>query len=118
MQSPIKLLAFTLFLGAILFPVAAFASSISSPAITGESAVPISGWVISNVNYQLSDTAVVSSVAFDLDAPAKQVMVKLNSNSTEFTACKNVSGYRWQCNSHAGIAVSSMDEFRVIAVGN
>lgn len=118
MRNLIKLFAFVLFLTSILFPIAAFASSTSGPGISGEGAVPISGWVISNVDYQLSDTAQVSSVSFELDAPAKKAMVKLNSNSSEFTACTNVGAFRWQCSFPAGVEVSSMDEFRVIAVGN
>ena len=117
MRNLIKLFAFTLFLGAVLFPVAAFASSSSGAGITGEGAVPISGWAVSNVDYQLSDTARVSSVSFDLDAPAQKVLVKLKSDSTDFTTCTNVGGFHWQCNFAAGVSPSSMDEFRVIAVG-
>ena len=118
MQRLVRLFAFALFLGAFLFPISAFASSNSGPEMTGEGAVPISGWVVSNVNYQLSDMAGVRSVTFDLDAPAKKVLVKLTSNSTEFTACTNIGGYHWQCNFAASTTISSMDEFRVIAVGN
>ena len=118
MRNLIKLLAFTLFLGAILFPISAFAASNAGAKLTGEGAVPISGWEISNVNYQLTDTALVYSVTFDLDAPAAQVMVKLNSSSTEFTACSNVGGLHWSCNFAAGVKPSDMNEFRVIAVGN
>jgi hypothetical protein len=111
------LFAFTLFLAAILFPITALDSSNSGPEITGESAHPVCSQVISNVNYQLSDTARVSRLNFDLAAPAKQVMMKLKSNSTEFTACTNVSGYHWRCTFPAGIATSSMDKFCLIAIG-
>jgi hypothetical protein len=75
--------------------------------------------MISNLEYHMSDDpSLVKSVTFDLDAPAEQVSAKLVSSSTEFSACTNVGAYRWQCNFHAGVEVSSMDEFRVIAVGD
>lgn len=119
MSNLVRLFAFALFLGLVVLPVSAFASSGSEPTLAGEAAVPISGWTLSNLVYQMSDDpSVVKSVSFDLDAPAHQVSVKLNSASQEFTACTNPGGYHWQCNFHTGIELSSMDEFRVIAVGN
>lgn len=119
MKSLVKLFAFALFLGIVVFTMSAFASSTSGPNIAGEAALPISGWVISNLDYQMSDDpSLVKSVTFDLDASAKQVSAKMVSNSTEFTACTNVGAYHWQCDFPAGVEVSSMDEFRVIAVGD
>ena len=119
MGNLIKLLAVTLFIGAILFPISAFASSYSGARIAGEAAAPVRGWTISNVNYQLSnETSLLQSVTFDLDGPAKHVSVKLDPNSTQFYTCGNISGYHWQCNFPAGVQVSSMNEFRVVAVGN
>jgi hypothetical protein len=119
MKNLVKLFAFALFLGLVVFPISAFASSSSQPALAGEAAVPISGWEISNLDYQLSDnSSVVKGVTFDLDAPAEQVAVKLVASSQEFAACTNTGGYHWQCNFHAGIKLSSMDEFRVIAAGD
>jgi hypothetical protein len=118
-KSLLKLFAFALFVGVVMFTMSAFASSNSGPNLAGAAAVPIGGWAISNLDYQMSDDpSLVRSVTFDLDAPAQQVSAKLVSNSTEFTACTNVGAYHWQCNFHVGVEVSSMDEFRVIAVGN
>jgi hypothetical protein len=119
MRNLSKLTAFILFLGAVVFPVSAFASSNSGVEALGEGAAPISGWVVSDISYQLSDNpSFVRSVTFDLDAPAKNVSVKLNSGTNEFAACMNISRYHWQCSFHAGIQVSSMDEFRLVAVDN
>lgn len=115
----IKLFAFLLFLGAVLFPISAFASSNTGVGISGEGAAPISGWTVSNISYQMaSNSALVNGVTFDLDARAKDVSVRLNSQSNAFTACANVGANRWQCNFQTGVQISSMDEFRVIAVGN
>ena len=119
MSNLIKLFAFLIFLGAILFPISAFASSNTGGGISGEGAAPISGWTVSNISYQLvNNSSMVNGVTFDLDAPAKDVSVRLNSQSNAFTACANVGANHWQCNFQAGVQVSSMDEFRVIAVGN
>lgn len=119
MRNLIKLFGFILFLGAIVFPVSAFASSNSGAGISGEGASPISGWTVSNISYQIADnSSLVNGVTFDLDAPAKNVSVKLNSQVNQFTSCTNISMYHWQCSFGEGVQVSSMDEFRVIAVGN
>jgi len=118
MRNLIKLFAFLLFLGAILFPVTAFASSSSGAEISGEGAAAISGWTISNIHYELSDDpSFVNDVAFDLDAPAARVSVKLISSETEFYQCTNPGAHHWVCRVQ-GVKVSSMDEFRVIAVGD
>ncbi len=119
MRNLIKLFAFLLFIGTVFFPISAFASSQSGAGISGEGAVPISGWAVSNVDYQVSnDTALVTNVTFDLDGVADHVSVRLNSASAQFTACTNIGAYHWQCTFPAGIKISSMNEFRVIAVGN
>jgi hypothetical protein len=87
--------------------------------LAGEAAVAVSGWAISNIDYQYADDpSLLRSVTFDLDAPAEQVAVKLNASSTEFAACTNVGEFHWQCSFSTGVKLSSMDEFRVIAVGD
>lgn len=119
MSNLIKLFALFLFLGAIIFPISAFASSHSGMGISGEGAAPISGWTVSNISYQVADSsALVNSVTFDLDAPARNVSVKLNSQANTFTPCTNTGAYHWQCSFQIGVQVSDMDEFRIIAVGN
>jgi hypothetical protein len=119
MRSLVKLFAFTLILGAAFFPIYAFASSNMEAGAHGEAAVLINGWAISNVRYQLAqDPTLVQSVTLDLDGPADNVSVKLDSNSNEFTACINTNASHWQCIFAPGVKLSSMDEFRVIAAGH
>ena len=119
MRNLIKLFAVTLLGGMIIFPIYAFAFSNSEAEESGEGAGTISGWTTSNVQYQLSsDPSLVKSVNFDLDAPAGTVSVQLSSQSAVFTSCTNVSAYHWQCDFSAGVSLASMDELRVIAVGN
>jgi hypothetical protein len=119
MKSPIKLFALIVFAGVAIFPVYAFASSSSGANVSGEGAGTISGWATSNVHYQSSnDPSRVGSVSFDLDAPASTVSVKLSSTSTAYASCTNLNAYRWQCEFPSGVSIASMDEFRMIAVGN
>jgi len=119
MRSLIKLFTVLVFAGVAIFPIYAFASSSSEMKASGEGAGMISGWTTSNVHYQLSsDPSVVQGVSFDLDAPASMVSVKLSSTSTAYTSCTNLNAYRWQCDFPSGVSIASMDEFRVIAVGN
>ena len=119
MRSLIKLFTFIIFIGVAVFPIYAFASSNSGVKASGEGAGAISGWMTSNIHYQLSsDPALVKSVNFDLDAPAGTVSVKLDSASTAYANCTNVNAYHWQCDFPSGVSVASMDEFHVVAVGN
>lgn len=112
------LFAFLLFLGAILFPVSALASSKTGTEMSGEGVGQISGWNVANIQYELStDPSFLAGVSFDLDAPADRVAVKLSSSDTQFSDCTSYGAYHWDCRVQ-GIAVSSLDEFRVIAVGD
>ena len=119
MKNLIKLFAFIAFLGLVMFPTYAFASSNSGTKTSGEGVGTISGWMVSEIKYQLSsDPSLISSVSFDLNGAAGTVSVKLNSSSAAYTDCTNTNGYHWQCDFTAGVSLSSMDEFHVIAVGN
>jgi hypothetical protein len=119
MKSLIKLFVFVVFFSSIATSVFAFASSRSGPHLSGEGVAEIHGWVISNVSYELAEEPIyIDSVGFDLNAAANRVSVKIDSRSTAFTSCLNTNGYHWQCAFPAGTRVSSMDEFRVVAVGN
>ncbi len=119
MKTVIKLFTFVILIGAVLFPIYAFASSQSEAKVSGEGAGTISGWTTSNIHYQLSDDpAFVKSVGFDLDAPAGTVSVKLSSQSTVYANCTNLNAYHWQCDFPSGVSLTSLDELRVIAAGN
>jgi len=119
MKSLFKLYVTCIVIGIVAFPVYAFASSNSGPAASGEGASTISGWVVSNLSYQLAnDPSFVSGVSFDLDGTAGTVSVKLNSSGASYTACTNTYEYHWQCDLSSGMRLSDMSEFRVIAAGN
>jgi hypothetical protein len=119
MKSLFKLYVICIVIGIIAFPVYAFAASNSGPAASGEGASTISGWVVSNLSYQLAnDPSFVRGVSFDLDGPARTASVKLNANGALYTTCTNVYEYHWQCDFSSGIWLSDMNEFRVIAAGN
>ena len=119
MRNLIKLFTLAVGIGAVLLPVYALAASRPNGEVVGEGAVAISGWTVSNVDYQLSsDPSLVKKVSFDLDAPAGRVAVKLQAQGTAYTSCINLYAYHWQCDFPAGVSVRSLDEFRVIAVGN
>ena len=119
MKNLIKLFAFIAFLGLVIFPTYGFASSNSGPNASGEGVGAISGWSVSEIKYQWSDdSSLISGVSFDLDGAAGTVSVKLNSSSMAYTNCTNTNGYHWQCDFLAGISLVSLDELRVIAVGD
>ena len=119
MKSLLKIYAICIVMGIVIFSIYAFASSNSGPEASGEGTGTISGWVISNTNYQLSnDPSLIQGVNFDLNAAASAVSVKLESRDTIFTACTNSYEYHWQCDFPSGVSISSMDELRVIAVGD
>ncbi len=119
MRSLIKLFTFVIFIGTAIFPIYAFASSNSELKASGEGASPIGGWTASNVHYQLAENpSFVKSVSFDLDGSANRVSVKLNSNNAAYANCININVYHWQCEFSAGVHISDMNEFHVIAVGN
>ena len=119
MRSLLKLCVICLVMGILAFPVYAFASSNSDPERSGEGASTISGWMVSNLKYQLSnDPSFVSGVSFDLDGAAGTASVKLDSKSTTYTACAKVYEYHWHCDFASGIRLSDINEFRVVAVGN
>jgi len=119
MKNLIKLFSFIAFLGLVLFPTYAFASSNFAPKIAGEGVGTISGWTVSNIKYQLSSNpSLVSGVSFDLDKAAGAVSVKLNSGSSIYTNCTHINGFHWQCDFPAGVQLTTTDEFHVIALGN
>jgi hypothetical protein len=119
MKNLIKLFAFIVFLGLVIFPAYGFASSNSGTRASGEGVGSISGWAISEIKYQLSSpSSQVKGVSFNLDATASTVSVKLNSSSTAYTNCANTGGYHWQCDFPAGISLVDLNELRVIATGN
>ena len=119
MKSLFSLLIFCIAVGIIVSPIYAIASSNSGPQASGEGVGAISGWVVSNVDYQPSDDpSFVRGVSFDLDNAADNVSVRISSSTSQYTKCSNVYEYHWQCNFQTGISIASMDELRVVSTGN
>ncbi|MBK9928017.1 MAG: hypothetical protein IPP66_22325 [Anaerolineales bacterium] len=117
-KSLFTLFIFCVAIGIIIFPVYAFASTDSGPQASGEGIGTISGWVVSNVEYQSSnDPSLVGGVSFDLDKAAGNVSAKISSTS-QYANCSNVYEYHWRCDFPAGISIASMDKLHVIATGN
>jgi hypothetical protein len=100
----------------ITFTTYAFASSQTGAGAGGEGVNAVSGYVVSGVHYQLTDSAALSAVEFDLNAPAQLVKASLNS-SNGFFNCHNSAGYHWVCNINEPMSVSEMNELKVVAAG-
>ena len=116
MSNLFRFFLFGILAGIAIFPIRAFASSNTGAPAGGEGAGLISGWAVSNINYQSSsDPSRVIGVEFDLNGPARNVSVKLVSNDSNYYQCANTGSYHWQCNLAGGVEISSMDEVRVIA---
>lgn len=97
----------------------AFASSNTGnfdPA--GHGAEVISGYVVTNVAYELgNDPSKIASVSFTLSAPATNVQIRLSNVQTNWYNCTNISSNDWTCNANNS-SLSSANELQVIAVGN
>jgi len=111
-------------LGAIVVAVAlatgayAFTASNTVPGSSaGSGSGTISGYTVSNVQYQLNATTPsdIDSVTFTLSAPATQARAKVVAGATPYTTCSIASGVSVTCNFSPDIAVASADELTVIA---
>jgi hypothetical protein len=103
---------------AIFYTTYAFASSNSGFAPGGEGVNAISGWVVSNVNYRLSeDSSKIAAVEFDLDSPATVVKASINSSNSVLFSCVNSGATHWICNTNQE-DIASADALKVIASGN
>jgi hypothetical protein len=97
----------------------AFASSnTGSSDSVGYGAGSISGYVVTNVSYELgNNSSNISSTSFTLSAPAVKVQIKLSHAQTNWYNCINVSGNDWTCDSNSH-SLSSANELQVTALGN
>jgi len=104
----------------LVFATAAFAFAATNtvPATyAGEGASTTSGYVVTNVVYNLNAATAsnIDSVTLTLDAPASTVMVRLVTAGSYYS-CTNTSGTNWSCATTAPQAtVAAADELRVIA---
>jgi hypothetical protein len=103
---------------ALAFAAYAFTATNTVPASkAGDGSGAITGYTVSNIQYQLevANPANIDSVSFDVDAAAGTVKVKVVAASATYTACTG-GPTSWSCNFATNPTVVSADEFRVIAV--
>lgn len=118
MKAIVRFQFLILLVAIVSFAAFAFASSRTGPRAGGEGVGAVSGWNVSGIHYALAEgTALVSSVEFDLDKPAKMVRVSLLTGKGGFFDCVNLSGRHWMCDVESHWSVADLDQFRVIAVG-
>lgn len=120
MHKFIRIQLSVLFFFIAFYGVYAFASTETGTFQSGgEGAGLISGWTVSNVQYQLgSDASKIAAVEFDLDRSATAVQVSLSSSEPAFFACEHVGSTHWLCSTYLQVSVVSANEFRAIATGN
>ncbi len=97
--------------------VAAFgfaASNTVNDSKAGDGTGNVSGYTISNIDYNLnsSNPANIDSVEFDLDAAAEDVYV--SHDGTTWTSC-TVSGTHATCDFNPDIPVQPLTQLRVVA---
>ena len=103
-----------------LFTFAFTAANVVPGTRAGDGAGQISGYTVSNVQYQLdgTDASLIESVSFTLDAAASSVRAKVVQASTTYTTCATTNSptnTNWTCNIEPDPTVLSADELRGIA---
>jgi hypothetical protein len=100
-----------------LFTFAFTAANIVPGSKAGDGAGAITGYTVSNVQYQLdaTDPSLIESVSFTLDDAASTVRAKVNAASTTYATCSNPSANNWSCDFATDPTVVSADQLRVIA---
>jgi hypothetical protein len=111
-------------LGALVVAVAlatgayAFTATNTVPGTNaGSGSGTISGYTVSNVQYQLNATTPsdIDSVTFTLNASAATAKAKIVQASSTYTNCSISGGTSVTCNFSPDITVASADELTVIA---
>jgi hypothetical protein len=96
-------------------------------AVTASNTVPgtnagdgqgiVSGYIVSNVQYNAdgTDPTLLASYSFDLNESARVVKAKPASTQATFDSC-SPSGNTWTCTAAPGTTIQSLDQLRVIAM--
>ena len=102
----------------VIYSTYAFASANTNKVmVAGEGAGAISGWVVSNIRYQqAADPSFLAAVEFDLDKPAGNVRVSLDSASAMYSDCDNIFDFHWVCYMRSNTKIASINELGVVAV--
>lgn len=97
----------------------AFASSnTGQPDTAGYGKGDISGYVVTNVGYNLgSDPSGIASISLTLSAPATKVNIRLSAAQSSWYDCVNVNANNWTCNTE-NTSLKSADQLQVSASGN
>jgi len=114
----LKVFAIILAVIALMAATFAYANTNTFPTgvpRAGEGSAPISGYAVSNVVYTIDWNALtITAVAFDLDAAASIVRVRLVTGGTLFNTCSAV-GMHWTCTT-AGVTIQAADILQVVAI--
>jgi hypothetical protein len=83
----------------------------------GSGSGTISGYTVSNVQYQLNATTPsdIDSITFTLNATAGTAKAKVVSGSTTYTDCSIAGGVNVTCNFSPDVAITTADQLSVIA---
>jgi hypothetical protein len=83
----------------------------------GSGSGSISGYTVSNVQYQLDATspANIDGVTFTLDAAATVAKAKVVASATTYTNCTIAGGVNVTCDLSPNVAVTAADQLSVIA---
>ena len=104
----------------VILAVAGAASALAAAntvpdTYAGDGSGTISGYTVTNIEYNLNatDPGDIDSVEFDLNAAATAVTVQLVDPAGNWFTCSNV-GNHWTCTT-TGATVLAANQFRVIA---
>ena len=119
MLKSLKVLLTVFVIVAISAAAYAFAASNTVPNTrAGDGTGTVSGYTVTGVAYTLNgtDPSTLDTVSFDLGAAATQVEVQLVSSGAWYS-CTVATGTVWDCDT-TGLAVSTIDQLRVVATSN
>ncbi|GBD23759.1 hypothetical protein HRbin29_01430 [bacterium HR29] len=94
-----------------------FAASNTVPGSrAGDGSGTVSGYTVSNINYNLAaaNPANIDSVSFTLDATAGDVYASVD-NGSSWTSCTNTGGNNWSCDFSPDVPVLPVTSLRVVA---
>ena len=113
-----RILGILVVAAALATGVYAFTATNTVPnSSAGAGAGTISGYTVSNVQYQLNATTPsnIDSMTFTLNANASTVKAKVVSGSTTYTDCSIAGGVNVTCDFSPDIAITTADQLSVIA---
>jgi hypothetical protein len=87
------------------------------PSKAGDGSGAITGYTVSNVEYNLDATnpQLIDSVEFDLDDVAGEVQAKVQSAGSNWATCTNAATH-WTCDFTTNPTVLSADQLTVVSV--